>query len=433
VSLVMITILITLLLLAFFMMGVGIGISMALAGFIGFAIVVSPQAALKLVASDTYSMFSSYGFTVIPLFVLMGQIGVSAGMARGLYDAGYKFIGHFPGGLAIGTVLAGMGFKTICGSAAATAATFCTVAVPEMDRYGYDRRLSCGTVAVVGTLGTIMPPSVTLIIYALLTQQSIGRMFLAGIIPSILITMSFVVTLLIWSKMNPGIGPRGQKSTWKERFSSLTPVAWVMSIFLIVVGGLLLGMFTPTEAGSVGSLAVLLLAVIKREITLQGFVKSLLESLQISCMVFVLLAGATILSRFYAATKTPFIVGQWLSSLPVYPSVLIIIVIVIYLLGGSFIEDLAFLILITPIILPTILHLGYDPVWFGIIALTTVMIGAIIPPMAMGAFVVAGITKEPLGTVYKGIYPFLMGMSVVLLILVFFPGITLWLPNLMMK
>lgn len=428
-----ITILITMLLFVFFIAGVGIGISMALAGFLGFAIVVNPQAAFNLVANDTYTIFSSYGFTVIPLFVLMGQIGVSAGMAKGLYDAGYKFIGHFPGGLAIGTVMAGVAFKTICGSAAATAATFSTVAIPEMDRYRYDKRLSCGTVAVVGTLGSIIPPSVTLIIYALITQLSIGRMFLAGIIPGLMIALSFIVTLLIWCKISPSIGPKGEKSTWKQRVTCLAPVAWVVTIFVVVVGGLLLGIFTPTEAGSVGSLAVLLLAVIKREITLKGFIKSLLESLQISCMVFILLAGATILGRFYAVTKTPFIMGQWLSSLPVYPSVLIIIIIITLLLGGSFIEDLAFMILIIPIVLPTVLRLGYDPVWFGVITLVTVMIGAIIPPMAMGAFVVAGITKVPLWTIYKGVYPFLAGMSVVLLILVFFPEISLWLPKLLMK
>lgn len=432
-DLTVITILITMLLFVFFIMGVGIGISMALAGFLGFAIVVNPQAAFNLVANDTYTVFSSYGFTVIPLFVLMGQIGVSAGMAKGLYDAGYKFIGHFPGGLAIGTVMAGVAFKTICGSAAATAATFSTVAIPEMDRYRYGKRLSCGTVAVVGTLGSIIPPSVTLIIYALITQLSIGRMFLAGIIPGLMIALSFIVTLLIWCKINPSIGPKGEKSTWKQRFTALAPVAWVVTIFVVVVGGLLLGIFTPTEAGSVGSLAVLLLAVVKREITLKGFIKSLLDSLQISCMVFILLAGATILGRFYAVTKTPFILGQWLSSLPVYPSVLIIIIIITLLLGGSFVEDLAFMILIIPIVLPTVLRLGYDPVWFGVITLITVMIGAIIPPMAMGAFVVAGITKVPLWTVYKGIYPFLAGMSVVLLILVFFPGIPLWLPKLLMK
>jgi tripartite ATP-independent transporter DctM subunit len=432
-DLVTIALLITVLLFVFFVMGLGIGISMALAGFIGFAIVVNLHAALKLVAHDTYNILTSYGFTVIPLFILMGQIGVSAGMAKGLYDACYRFIGHVPGGLAIGTVMAGVAFKTICGSAAATAATFATVAVPEMDRYGYDKRLSCGTVAVVGTLGAIIPPSVTLIVYALLTAQSIGKLFFAGIVPGIMIAFSFVATLLIWGKINPGIFSKGEKSTWKARFSSLAPVAWVIAIFLVVVGGLLIGIFTPTEAGSVGSFAVLLLAIVQREITFKGFAKSIVDSLQISCMVLMLLVGATILGHFYAVTKTPFIVGQWLGTLPVPPSILVIIIILVYLLGGSFIEDLAFLILITPIILPTVFKLGFDPVWFGIISTLTIMIGAIIPPMALGAFVVAGITKVPLGTIYKGIYPFLVGMSIVLLICVFFPQIVMWLPNLLMK
>jgi len=432
-DLVTITILITVLLFVFFTMGIGIGISMMLAGFIGFAVVVSPAAALKLVANETYAMFSSYAFTVIPLFVLMGQIGVSAGMAKGLYDMGYKLIGHFPGGLAIGTVIAGVAFKTICGSSSATAATFSTVAIPEMDRYNYDRRLSCGTVAVVGTIGTVFPPSVTLIVYALLTQQSIGTMFLAGIVPGIMVALTFVLTLIVWCKLEPAIGPKGQRSSWKERFTSLGPVAWVVFIFLIVVGGLFLGVFTPTEAGSVGSLAVLLLAITKRAISFKGFGDALMQSLQIACMVFMLLAGAMILSKFYTVTRTPFIVAEWLGSLPFPPSIVVIIIVFVVLLGGSFIEDMAFLILIIPIIIPTVEKLGYDAVSFGLIALVATMIGAIIPPMAMGAFVVAGISKEPLGTVYKGVYPFLIGMSVVLLVLVFFPGISLWLPALLMK
>ena len=432
-SIALITVLIILLLFVFFLMGLGIGVSMALAGFIGFAAIVNVQAALSLVANDIYSVFSSYSFTVIPLFVLMGQIGVGAGMARSLYDSAYKFIGHLSGGLAIGTVMAGTAFKAICGSTTATTATFATIAVPEMDRYGYDKRLSCGTVATVGTLGAIIPPSVTLVVYGLLTETSIGKLFLAGVIPGLMIAFSFAVTLFGWCKVNPRLGPKGERSSWMEKLKSLPPVSWVIAIFLLVVGGLMMGFFIPTEAGSIGTLAVLVLAVTKRDINLKGFIKSVMDSLLIACMVFMLLAGATILGHFFAVTKTPSIVGEWLSHLPIHRNIIIIIIIFVYLIGGSFIEDLAFLILATPIFLPIVLKLGYDPVWFGVIASVTCMIGIIIPPMAINVFIVSGITKVPISTIYKGCYPYIVGMSICLLILLFFPQISLWLPNLLMR
>src|SRR5208337_5288626 len=226
---------------------------------------------------DIYSVFSSYGFTVIPLFVLMGQVGSSGGVARKLYDATYKFIGHIPGGLALGTVGAATLFKAICGSAPATAATFATIAVPEMDRYNYDRKLSCGTVATVGTLGIIIPPSVVLIIYGILTETSIGKLFLAGIIPGLIVAVSFVVTLYGWCKINPSLGPKGERATWGERIKSLLPVIWVLGIFILVVGGLMTGLFVPTEAGSVGAFAVFILVAVKREINLKGLVESIMN------------------------------------------------------------------------------------------------------------------------------------------------------------
>jgi tripartite ATP-independent transporter DctM subunit len=428
-----ITIIVIALLFALFFLGVGIGIAMALAGFIGFAIIVNTPAALHLVANDTWSVFSSYSFTVIPLFVLMGQIGVGAGMAKSLYDSAYKMIGHVAGGLAIGTVLAGTAFKAICGSTTATTATFATIAVPEMDRYGYDKRLSTGIVATIGTLGAIFPPSVVLVIYGLITETSIGKLFLAGIIPGLILAASFVLTLLGWCKINPKLGPAGERSTWNARFKSLIPVSWVLAIFLLVVGGLMAGFFTPTEAGSVGTLCVLLLAIAKRDITLKSFLDAVMDSLLISCMVFILIAGATILGHFFAVTKTPVLVGEWLSGLPIGKELIMLMVILVYLIGGSLIEDLAFLILVTPIFLPIVLQLGYDPVWFGVIVSVTCMIGIILPPMAVNVFVVSGVTNVPIGTVYKGCYPHMAGMAICLLLLLFFPQVSLWLPNLMMK
>lgn len=417
------------LLFVFFLMGLEIGFSMALAGFIGFAAIVNVDAALNLVAKDIFSVFSSYGFTVIPMFVLMGQLGASGGIARNLYDSAYKFIGHIPGGLAIGTVAAATAFKAICGSSPATAATFATIAVPEMDRYGYDRRLSCGTVATVGTLGILMPPSVVLIIYGILTETSIGKLFLAGIVPGLLVALSFVVTLLGWSVYNPSLGPKGEKSTWRERFASLPPVMLVLVVFLLVVGGLMQGFFTPTEAGSIGTFAVLILTLAKRDMDRKKLLRAVTDTLRIACMVIMLIAGATILGHFFAVTRTPFLVAAWLESLQMDRHIIILIIIAVYLIGGSFIEDLAFLILATPIFLPVVIKLGYDPVWFGVIISVVTMIGVILPPMAINAFVVAGVTKEPISTVYNGIYPYVIGMSVCLIILLFFPEISLWLPN----
>lgn len=431
-SLAAITVLTILLLFVLFLMGLEIGFAMALAGFIGYAAIVNVQAALNLMAIDIFSVFSSYGLIVIPVFVLMGQIAASAGVSKSLYDSAYKFLGHVHGGLAMGTVVAGTAFKAICGSATATSATFATIAIPEMDRYHYDKRLSTGTVATVGTLGAIIPPSVTLIIYGILTETSIGKLFLAGIIPGLLLALSFVVTLVGWCRINPKLGPKGERSTWKERFASLPRVAWIIVVFLLVVGGLMEGFFSPTEAGAVGTFAVLVLVIAKRDISAKNLIKSLIDSLRIACMVLILILGATVLGHFFAVTKVPLLVETWLSALPLNRNLIMIIIIIIYLLGGSFIEDMAFLVLITPIFLPLVLKLGYDPVWFGVIVCVTGMIGIILPPMAINVFIVSGIAKVPIGTVYKGIYPYLVGMSICLLILLFFPQISLWLPNLLM-
>jgi C4-dicarboxylate transporter, DctM subunit len=432
-SMAVITVLAIVLLFAFFLCGLPIGISMALAGFLGFAAIGSLQAALNLVAVDVFSVFSSYSFTVIPLFIFMGQIAAGAGVARRLYDCVYRFIGHIPGGLAIGTVIAGTLFKAVCGSAVATTATFTTIAVPEMDRYNYDKKLSCGVVATVGTLGGMIPPSVPLIIYGLITGASIGRLFLAGILPGLLIAFSFIVTLVGWCKIDPTLGPRGDKSTWKARIGSLPSVAWVIGIFLVVVGGLMVGFFTPTEAGSVGAMAVLIFSILKKEITLKRFFDVTMESLYISCMVLMLLAGATILGHFFAVTRTPYLVGDFLSALPINRYIILTLILIVYIIGGEFIEDMAFFVLATPIFLPLILKLGFDLVWFGIVLSATMMIGVIIPPMAVNVFVVSGITKVPIGTVYKGIYPYIVGMTICVFILMFFPQISLWIPNMLMK
>jgi C4-dicarboxylate transporter DctM subunit len=431
-SIELIALLIIVLLFVLFLLGLEIGFSMAVAGFVGFAMIVNLQAAFDLVAQDFYAVFTSYSFTVIPLFVLMGIIGASAGMSKDLYAAASKWFGHVPGGIAIATVAAATLFKAVCGSNAATAATFSTVAIPEMDRYGYDKRISTGTVATVGTLGNLIPPSIGMVIYGLITETSIGKLFLAGIIPGLIVACVFIVTLYFWCKMRPEMGPKGEKSTWRARFLALRSVIGIAVIFIVVIGGLLVGYFSPSESASVGTFAVLLLVIAKREIKFKLLVQAVKDSVRLGCMVLTLIAGATVCSHFFAVTKMPFLAGQWLGHLQIPAFLTIIIILLVYIIGGSVIDDGAFFILATPIFFPIVRALGYDPVWFGVVVGTTLMIGVIIPPMAVSVFIVSGITKVPIGVVYKGVYPFLWGLVACNLLFLFVPEISLWLPKLLM-
>ncbi|HNS33180.1 MAG TPA: TRAP transporter large permease [bacterium] len=418
--------------LLLFLTGIELGFAMAIVGFIGFSCIRSFESGLNMVAKDLFDVFSSYSFTVIPLFVLMGQIAYNAGIARKLYKAAYRFIGHIPGGLAAATVAGATVFKAICGSSPATAATFASVAVPEMDRYGYAKKLSTGIVATVGTLGILIPPSVTLILFGVITQQSIGKLFMAGIIPGLLIAFLFIAVIYGWCKIDPSLGPKGERSSWNQRFKALPDVVFVGLVFLLVVGGLMKGIFSPTEAGSVGCLAVLILAVSERSFSVRKFFASVDESLRIACMVLMLLAGSTILGHFLAVTRIPMIAAEWLASLPLQRHVIMILIALIYLVGGSFIDDLAFMVLATPIFYPVVQKLNFDPIWFGVIIAITVMIGVVIPPVAMNVFVVKKITKTPLRVIYAGVYPFLISLVLCAVLLFIFPQLATFLPSVLM-
>lgn len=419
--------------LLLFLTGIELGFAMAIVGFLGFGYIVTFSAASNLLAKDIFDVFASYGFTVIPLFVLMGQVAFNAGIARRLFNASYKFVGHIPGGMAMATVAGATAFKAICGSSPATAATFAVVAVPEMDRYGYSKTLSTGIVAVVGTLGILIPPSVTLIVFGIITEQSIGRLFLAGLVPGLMIAFFFICIIYVWCRIDPTLGPKGDRSSWKERLVALPEVVWVVAIFLFMVGGLMEGLFTPTEAGSVGTFFVLILSLVKRDIDVKGYIQSVKESLRTACMVLMLIAGSAVLGHFLAVTRIPMISADWVASLAVNRYIIMIIISIIYLIGGSFIDDLAFMILATPIFYPAIIKLGFDPIWFGMIIAITVMVGVVVPPVAINVFVVNKITKVPFGVIYGGVYPFLISLVVCAALLFIFPQLALWLPSLLMK
>jgi C4-dicarboxylate transporter, DctM subunit len=421
------------LLLLLFATGIELGFAMALMGFVGFAYLNGFRPAMQLVGRDMFDVITNYGYTVFPLFILMGQIGFNAGIAVRLYNAAHKFVGHVPGGLAMATVLGATGFKAICGSSAATSATFASVAIPEMDRYGYDRRLSTGIVATVGTLGCIIPPSVVLIIFGILTEQSIGKLFLAGMIPGLIIALFFLGIIYGWVKINPKIAPMSERSTWKERMRSLPEVGWIILVFVIVVGGIMNGFFTPTEAGAVGTFAILVLAVAKRGLNFSGYVKSLTEALRTAGMILMLIAGSVILGHFIAVTNIPQKTADWLVGLPLNRYLIMVMICLVYEIGGSFIDDLAFMILATPIFYPAVQKLGFDPIWFGILIGVVVMIGVVIPPVAVCVFVVKNITKEPIGRIYKGVAPFLISLILVWGLLFAFPGLATWLPSVLFK
>ncbi len=420
-------------LLLLFATGIELGFAMALIGFVGFGYLNGFESALNLLARDVYDVITSYGFTVFPLFILMGQIGFNAGIAVRLYGTAHKFVGHIPGGLAMATVIGATGFKAICGSSAATSATFAGVAIPEMDRYGYDRRLSTGIVATVGTLGVIIPPSVTLIIFGIITEQSIGKLFVAGIVPGLIIALFFLAIIYGWAKINPAVAPRSDRSTWGERIRSLPEVVWVLLVFLLVVGGIMEGFFTPTEAGAVGTFAVLLLALVKKDMTWKRYMTSVKEALRTAIMVLMLVAGSMILGHFIAISNIPQKIADWVVALPLNRYMILILICIIYEIGGSFIDDLTFMILATPIFYPAVLKLGFDPIWFGILLGVVLMIGVVIPPVAICVFVVKNITKVSMGTIYKGVTPFLISLGLMWILLLIFPQLAMWLPSVFYK
>jgi len=420
------------LLLVLFLTGLEMAYCMILVGFLGFTFLMSFPAAASLVIKDFFDNFTTYSFTVIPLFIVMGEFASNSNIAKRLYRGAHKWFGHIPGGLAMTTVAGATAFKAMCGSSLATVGTFSNLAMPEMDRYGYSRELSAGTIASVSTLGNILPPCTVLIIYGLQVEQSIGRLFLAGIVPALAIAALFMVVIAGWVTLKPGIAPRAEKATWKERFVVIPDALIVLVIFGIVIGGMITGFFSPTESGTIGTVAIFLLALVRGEVNSGMIVRSFKGALKTSIMTLMLIAGSAIFGHFLAITEIPMIAAKWAGALPVPGFVVMLLIIAIYLIGGSIMDDLAFMVLATPIFFPTAVQLGYDPIWFGILICVTLMIGGLIPPVAIYVFILGNITGIPFKTIYKGVVPFLSALVLALIILFVFPQIALWLPNLMM-
>ena len=412
--------------------GLPVGFLLALLGLIGFSYLTTFGAGANLIAKDFFSNFSAYSLTVIPMFIFMGQIAFYSGTSQRLYDFAYKMVGQLRGGLAMATTVACAGFAAICGSTNATAATMGTVAIPEMKRYHYDPKLATGCVAAGGSLGILIPPSVIFIVYGVMTQQSIGKLFVAGILPGILLTGLFIATIYILCRRNPNLAPPGPRVSLKEKLASLSELAETIILFALVMGGLFTGFFTPTEAGAVGAGGALIIAMARRKLTWQGFKASILDTTKLSCMVMVIVTGAAVFGHFLAVTRIPFNLATWVAGLPIPPTAVIALIIISYLIGGCFIDSLALILLTVPIFFPVITTLGYDPIWFGVIIVLVTQIGVISPPLGTNVYIISGVAKDvPLGTIFRGVIPFLIAMIVCTAIIVAFPQVALFLPSLM--
>jgi C4-dicarboxylate transporter DctM subunit len=409
-----------------------VGFVMAIVGFTGFGLLISWDASLSLLARDFFSVFSSYNLTVIPLFVFMGQVAHHSGMSGRLFNTAHKFLGHLPGGLAIATIGACAGFSAICGSTSATAATMASVALPQMKKYNYDPALATGVVAAGGSLGILIPPSTIFIIYGIMTEQSIGKLFMAGVLPGILLTLLFILTIVIWTHLRPDICEKAPKATWKERIASLTGVIETFILFVMVMGGLFVGLFTPTEAAAIGAFGTLLIALIGRNLSWRGLIRSLDETTRVSCMIFVIVAGATVFGHFLAVTGIPANIGTWVSELALPPPVIIGLIILVYLVLGCLMDSLAMIMLTIPIFFPVVTTLGYDPIWFGVIIVLVTEMGVITPPVGINVYVVAGVARDvPLHIIFKGATHLLMALLVTAILLILFPQIATYLPSLM--
>lgn len=404
---------------------VPVALAMLGAGLIGFGTITSPSGALQMLKDIPTDVLAKYDFSAIPLFILMGVFAAHSGMAGKLFEATRTIFGGVRGSLGIAGIGSSGIFASISGSSLATASTMTRVALPEMEKHGYSPGFACGVLAAGGTLGIMIPPSIALLIYAILTEQSVGDMFIAGFLPGLLGMVMYSITVMIMVRWKPHLAERGEKTSWKEKVLSLTGLIPFSFIFIIIIAGIFFGLFTPTEGAAVGAFASWLYAVFKG-MRLQGLKQSLIETLALSAVVFFMLLGAEALGLFINVSRIANSLAEWIGALAVSPLVVLIGILIMYFLLGLFMDALAMLVITIPVVFPIILALGYDPVWFGIIAVLTVELGLITPPMGMNIFVIKAMAPHiKLGEMFKGVTPFIISDVIRLVVLVAFPSISL--------
>jgi len=409
-----------------------VAVAMGVVGVVGFGYLVGWSESLSILKTVPYLSLAAYGMSVIPLFLLMGSFCFYAGISQQLYHTVYKWLGQFRGGLAMATVGACASFAAVSGSSMATAGAMGTVALPEMKKYKYAESLATGCIAAGGTMGSLIPPSITLIVYGLLTEQSIGKLFLAGIIPGILEALFYIITISILCKRNPVLGPPGEKTSFEEKVASLKDTWPVLGLFLLVMGGIYMGVFSPTEAGAIGAFGAFVFALAKRQLGRKNLSSALLETGKNTAMLLMIIVGANIFGYFLSVSRLPFELSQIVAGLAVSRYIIFAAVLSVYLFLGCFMLPMPLIIVTIPIIFPLVLSLGFDPIWFGIIVVRICEIGQITPPVGLNIFVIRGVAKDvPIGTIYRGVIPFLITDIFHLAMLVAFPQISLFLPNLM--
>jgi tripartite ATP-independent transporter DctM subunit len=385
-----------------FFLRVPAAFTMTLVGFVGIALVTSVDAAFSVIGTEMWNIFSNYGLTVIPLFILVGEIVHYAGYNLSLYDATYKWFGHYRGGLAMTTIMASAAFSAISGSNTATAATMSAVAIPAMKEYKYHPMLNAGSVAAGATLGVLIPPSIVLVVYGLYTGQSIGKLFFGNVIPSAILTVLILGTVVFICRRHPDWGTSGPKFNWKEKLRALPEAIDILVLFGVIMAALFTGVVTATEAAAVSCFLALVICLARRKLTWRKFVDSMTDTLRISCMVFMIVAGAVIFARFLTLTRLPFEAAEWIGTLALPRWMVLWVILLCYILGGCVMDALAFLLVSLPIFYPLVVQLGYDPIWFGQVITIVTTMGSIMPPIGICCYVVSGMSGIPLATVFRG-------------------------------
>jgi tripartite ATP-independent transporter DctM subunit len=408
-----------------------IGVVMGLVGVVGFAIMKGLAPALGLLKTVPYTTFADETLSVLPLFLLMGAFAFQSGMSEDMYRTVYVWLGRFRGGLAMATVAACALFAAISGSGIATAATLGRVSMPEMKKYNYHPRLATGCLAAGGTIGIMIPPSVILLLYGILTEQSIGKLFMAGFIPGILQALLYIVVITILTRLDPQLGPPGPRFSLREKLVALKGIGEVVTLFVLVIGGLYLGVFTPTEAAGVGAFGAFLCMALRRSLSWRSLKKCLTETSSTTGMLFLIILGAMLLNYFLSVTRLPFELAGLVVKLQVSRYVVLAIVVVLMMFLGAIMDELAIMLLTIPVLYPVMMRLGFDPIWFGVIATKLMEIGMILPPVGINVYVIAGVTDVPMGTIYRGVMPFVIADTLEIILLTLFPQIVTFLPNLM--
>jgi C4-dicarboxylate transporter, DctM subunit len=413
--------------------GMHIGVVMALIGFLGYSYLVGWVAGFEVLKSVPYSTFSTYEFTVVPLFVLMGEFCFHGDISGDLFSAAHKFLGSLKGGLAMATIGACAAFAAVSGSSMATAATMSTVALPEMRKRSYNLSLATGTLAAGGTIGILIPPSVIMVVYGMLTQTSIGKLFLAGFVPGILQAAIFISVIAFLCWRNPLMAPAGESTSLIEKLKSLKNVWIVLLLFFLVIGGIYFGVFSPTEGAAMGAAGAFIFAVARRKLSFKKFGNSLIETVKYSGMIFFIMVGAMMLGYFFAVTRLPSEIATVIGTLAVNKYIIWLFVVILYLFLGCLMDSMAMILLTVPILFPAMcgpVGLGFDPIWFGIMIVIVVEMGMITPPVGMNVFVIKGMAPDvPTYSIFKGILPFLYADIGEIVLLTAFPAIVLWLPN----